>query len=186
MTRKQTSYLGSFLLVVALTTFFIQQQGAQPEKQRSGYAGFDLFIEDIRMQITSETGEISYRLTANRITHFPDEGYFELTTPALNVLQSDTSWSLSSASGRVSSKGQNIFLAGAVDILQMDANNIQQIRILSSDVMIKLDEKTAETDNRATITGPGYRVSTTGFRADFENDLLELKSQVKGVFNVSG
>lgn len=186
MTRNQTSYLGSFLLVVALITFFIQQQGAQPEKPPSGYTGFDLFIEDVRMQITSETGEISYRLTADRITHFPDEGYFELTTPALDALQPDTSWSLSSASGRVSSKGQDIFLAGAVDILQMDTNNIQQLRVLSSDVMIKLNEKTAETDNRATITGPGYRASTTGFRADFENDVLELKSQVKGVFNVSG
>ncbi len=186
MTRKQTNYLGSFLLVVALTTFFLQQQGVQPEKQDSGYSGFDLFIEDIHMQITSKTGETRYRLGASKITHFPDEDYFELTMPSLDVLQSNASWSLSSASGRISSKGQDIFLAGAVDILQMDANNIQRIRVLSSDIMIKLNKKTAETDHRATITGPGYRVSTTGFRADFGNNLLELKSQVKGVFNVPG
>ena len=186
MTRKQTSYLGSSLLVIALTTFFFQQQGVESGKQGTGYAGFDLFIEDIQMQITSETGETSYRLTATRITHFPEEDYFQLIAPSLDVLRSNASWSLSSTGGRVSAGGEDIFLAGAVDILQLDANNAEQTRILSSDVMIKLKEKTAETDNRATITGTGYRVSTTGFRVDFENNLLELKSQVKGVFNAPG
>lgn len=186
MTRTQTSYLGSFLLVVALITFFFQRQEAQLEKQDTSAAGFDLFIENIHMQISSETGEINYRLTANRITHFPDENYFTLDTPTLNVLQADSSWSLSSEGGRVSSKGQEIFLAGAVDIQQLDAANTPRIRVLSSDVMIKLDEQTAESENRATITGPGYRASSTGFRADFENNRLELKSLVKGVFDVSG
>lgn len=186
MTRKQTSYLGGILLVTALTTFFLQQQGTQPEKQPSGYSGFDLFIEDIHMQITLNTGATRYRLTANKITHFPDEDYFELTAPSLNVKLSNAFWSLSSASGRISSAGRDIFLAGAVDILQMDADNIQQLRVLSSDVMIKLDRKTADTDHRTTITGPGYRASAIGFRADFETNLLELKSQVKGVFHVPG
>ena len=79
-----------------------------------------------------------------------------------------------------------IWLLGTVDIRRLSGADRGPLHIVTSDLLVRPDDETAETDRETTITSDLFRVDAVGMKADFSKDTLELRSRVRGRYDGTG
>jgi len=185
LSGKQTALLAGLLLIVFVTGWLLQRQDSGAERADAARQGPDLFIEDMDLKVTSATGVLHYQVTATKTYHYPEDDHFELEEPFMELIQPGSVWHIRSERGHISGGGETLHLLGRADIQRLAGPDTHPLRILTSDLLVKPEEETAETDNMATITSEGLRVEAVGLRADFGQDQLELRSRVRGRFDAA-
>ncbi len=141
----------------------------------------DMFIEDFTVTTMNDNGIPRYRLQAERMTHYPHNDSSELETPYLEFYQpGKPSWHIQSAHGRVTSGGAEVRLLGNVRIRRIATENSPEVTILTRNLRVRPEEKTASTTQQVDFSSPGYTVQAVGMQADLGKHRLQLLSHVKG------
>jgi lipopolysaccharide export system protein LptC len=137
------------------------------------------------LKVMNEQGRLEYRVKAHRMTHYPGDERFELEAPDIRILQaSGETWHILSEQGETTEAADIIWLLGAVDIRRLQSTSSEPLHIVTSDLLVKAEEELAETDNAAVMTSGQFRVEGVGIKADFKNDTVELRSSVRGRYDV--
>ena len=141
----------------------------------------DYYMENFNTLTMDQDGKPKNRLTAEYMAHYPDDDTTELIKPILELYRIDKPPMLIEAEkGWVTSNNEVILLTGEVILIQNDINNELELRVDTSDVRILMDQDYAETDKHALITGKRTVVNTTGMRAYFKQNRIELLNNVTG------
>jgi len=147
--------------------------------------GPDAFVDGMHLDIMDSSGKLSYRVTADHMTHYPDTDQLKLQHPLIDLQQRNgNTWRISATSGEALDSGDLMKLLGRVDIHRSGVSGPLQVR--TRDVLVKPEQAYATTDSPATITAPGIRVDAVGLEADLDNDTLELHNRVRGSFDAPG
>ncbi|MGB5716718.1 MAG: LPS export ABC transporter periplasmic protein LptC [Gammaproteobacteria bacterium] len=185
MNGKQIVIYGLLLLLVTGSGWFLFQQESGLQRTSASSSGADAFVEEMDLKVMNEQGQLQYRLLARRMTHYPNDERFNLEAPDIRILQaSGDNWRIRSEHGETNEDADIIWLLGAVDIRRRQTASSSALHIVTSDLLVKPEEELAETDNAATITSGQFRIEGIGVKADFRNDTLELRSSVRGRYDV--
>jgi len=141
----------------------------------------DYYMENFTTITMEEDGTAKNKLRAEYMAHYPDDNTTELLKPMLEVFRKDKLPIMIIADkGWVTADNEVILLSGNVKLWQDDEAGERKLEIITSDVKILMDQEYAETDKPATMTGKRMIVNSTGVRAYFKENRLELLHNVHG------
>lgn len=187
MNNRQTLLTTLLLVCAVLSGWHVLKEDTLAERPDVSTLGSDVYVENMDMQLVNEHGRLQYRVLAERMEHFPYDGHAELVRPVLHVFKNDQpTWQIESEQGEVSSGYTTVRLLGQVEIRRLEGSGSRPLSIVTSDLLIKPQEKTATTENTTVIQSGRYRLESVGLQADFTNNQLELKSRVRGRIDAAG
>ncbi|WP_264696063.1 LPS export ABC transporter periplasmic protein LptC [Candidatus Nitrosacidococcus sp. I8] len=150
----------------------------------------DYFMDNFISTGIDEQGLPHHTLSGPRMVHYSDNDVIDVTTPYIVFYQKDVSpkWSAISERGLTKGNSDRIFLVGKVVIHQLDENGIEldDMTIFTRNVRIELEKEYAETSQPTTMFSPSGRTDSVGARLYFNEDRVELISQVKGDYVSTG
>ena len=185
MNSKQVGLYVLLIILVTATGWFLFQQESGLQRSSISASGPDAFVKEMDLKVMNEQGQLEYRVKARRMTHYPGDERFNLEAPDIKILQANgDTWHILSEHGETTEAADIIWLLGAVDIKRLQSASSSALHIVTSDLLVKPEEELAETDNAATITSGQFRVEGVGIKADFSNDTVELRSSVRGRYDV--
>jgi lipopolysaccharide export system protein LptC len=121
------------------------------------------------------------------VDHFPYDDHSDLKAPFMQVFsQRQAIWDVRAENGRVADKGDTVWLLGRTVINRPQRAEQQAINVVTSDVLVKPQADTAETDSTAVITSGRYRIEGIGMLANFRENRLYLRSRVRGRIDAGG
>lgn len=187
MNGKQLILFGALLAVAGVTGWLMLVQGVLTIQPPPSPASPDLFVDGMDLKIIGEDGNVHYRLQASRLEHFPLDDHSELTAPFLQVFsQRQPIWNVRSEHGRVTDRGDTVWLLGRVVIDRPPQAARRAVNVVTRDLVVKPQADTAETSATAVIRSGAYRIEGVGMLANFRENRLDLRSQVRGKIDAGG
>ena len=174
------------LLMFALAAFFswwlsrttVPSQIPQVDKQRH-YP--DYYLVDFMLTTMDDNGIPRNQLAAENMYHYSDDDTASLEKPYLVIYQNETdSWEIRAEHGLISEGGKAVMLQGDVFIEQVRAHSDRNLKIITSDLNIRTEEKFVNTEKPITIVDNFGVTEAVGMRADLKEHRLQLMSQVRG------
>lgn len=141
----------------------------------------DNSMRDIELITTSETGKPRYRLQADYMIHFPIDDSTELESPNLLYYRNDKPpVTIRSETGWISSRGEEIYLKGKVDISQPADSKNSAFTVQTTELRVYPDKNIARTEEFFTAHKARLYVEGVGMEAHLLTDTLLILSQAKG------
>lgn len=144
----------------------------------------DAYMENIKTYIMNEHGKPRYELHANYMAHYTFDDHSDFISPQFIYYRADKSeWVMTSERGTVKDGTEQIILHGKVTMVrrQLGAGD-PDLKIDTSELLIRPEDSYAETDQLITITSGEHRIQSNGIRAYFNDGRVELLSRVRGVY----
>lgn len=186
MSRSNGIILGSLAVSAMLTGWLLHNQDNYTETTSASAHGPDLFATGVRLDVLDETGSLQYQLSAETMNHYPGSDEITLTQPVMQVFENEELlWHIESEHSEMDDAGESVKLLGEVRIRREETADNRGVVVLTRDLVVKPDSRTAETTQRAVIRSTGHTIEGTGMHADFTTHRLELDSRVQGVFDAA-
>ncbi len=147
----------------------------------------DAFMEGVVMRAMNTQGRPRYEMRATRAVHFSRGDRTEFNTPFITFYRPDGKlWTLAAERGRASDGDRDILLSGEV-LMRRPQNPAQPtgpaaVEVFTRELRIFSDREYAETDQPTTIVHAYGQVDAVGMKVWFEQERLQLLSQVKGIY----
>jgi len=144
----------------------------------------DAYMEDFTTHVMGENGKPRYEIHASYMAHFSFDGHSEFTSPQFIFYRpNESQWILSAERGTVQDDAKQIILQGNVTMIrQQVAEGDPELKIDTSELLIRPDDSYAETDQLIIIASGEHRIQSNGIRAYFNEGRVELLSRVRGVY----
>ena len=148
------------------------------------------YINPRTTQFSAE-GLISYRLNADLMNFFDTEDATQpevtINEPLITFYDKDSPttplWVISATSGEGNKQQDRLLLTGNV-VLEQTRPSAMDSRLQTAAITLHPKRRYAETDKPVTITGPDGRVTATGARFFFDDQRIELLSNVKSRYQL--
>jgi lipopolysaccharide export system protein LptC len=144
----------------------------------------DYFSIGYRKWEMGEDGLLKTQLTADRMTHYSDDGTMHLNKP-LMIFHNETAppWVINAEAGILSADGKNLQLNGKVKVERTEGQGVKPLIINTSNARVKPETHYAETDAWAELISPPNRTTGVGMKLVFEQPVhLQLLSKVQGKY----
>jgi lipopolysaccharide export system protein LptC len=185
VSTRQNALFILLLMVIVGSGWFLDGRHAGLQELSVSRTGPDSFVSGMHLDVMDAGGQLRYRVTAERMVHYPDREQLELQHPLIDLQQRNgNNWHIIAETGQAADAGDLIRLQGEVDIRRSGASGPLQIH--TRDLLVKPEQAYATTDSATTITAPGHRVDSVGLEADLNNSTLELHNRVRGTLNAAG
>jgi lipopolysaccharide export system protein LptC len=144
----------------------------------------DAFMENFTTRQLDAQGKTQYELQARYMAHFPADNHSEFQVPHLTLYRdSGERWTLQSESALAENGDERITLQGTVHIQQhpLDVRR-QGVLIDTRELRVLPTASYAETGELAEISQGIHKMTAVGLQAYFDEDRLQLLSQVRGLY----
>lgn len=177
--------IGGVLLLITGATWWLAKQSQPPEttyKTKSHTP--DYFLEGFEDTQMDSSGRPSQQLSAERMTHYPDNDSTELTRPRIRLYDGKRPpWRVRADSGWLSGDGQVVLLQGEVNIDRSASPETRPIHIVTRDLRVQPKENYIETDEPVKFTSNQDTVNAKGMQAWFNKPIrLKLLADVRGYY----
>lgn len=143
----------------------------------------DYFVEGLALTRTNAAGTPTFRLSAQRLEHFPDDDTIEFKQPVLVSLDPDRPLvTLRAARGLASSGGQRTDLHDQVLLVRAGDRGRPDLRIETEQMTVFAQEDIARTDRPVRIQHGASSLTGTGMEFDNAARTLKVRSEVHGVW----
>ncbi len=172
-----------FLLAAASSWWLYQKvQPTEPVRPIKVEHEPDYFFEDFVVTSMNSQGQPKHRLKGVRMSHYPDDNTTVIEQPELDLYtNAKPVWQINAEQGLISAQGDQVLMSGEVQIKRYGSRQQDTVYVRTRDVLVKPDEKYAETDQLVVITSGNTKVKAVGMRAHIEKGRIELLSNVEGV-----
>ena len=193
--RIQQRYSGPWLIAAILVAGFILFSLRPQEDQTGGE--FDptsfpqTFMRQVQTREFNAEGQLHFELTTPRVALYqvdiegPSESDYTLFDAPKMIFfntQNGAPWRMSATNGRSESNNALIRLLGDV-VIQQDSPTQGLIRITTDELRVRGREEFAETDKAVKMRSAKGQIDAVGMDADLAQSRLQLKSQVKAVYD---
>ncbi|TAN78394.1 MAG: LPS export ABC transporter periplasmic protein LptC [Gallionella sp.] len=163
-------------------TYWLNQQ-VKPESARpdgSKRHDPDAIMESFSAVKLNVEGAPRFIMSAKKMLHYPDDDSTTLEVPRLTTLSADRpAIHIVAKRGAVSSKGDEVFLHGDVEVLREASAGQDELTLQTEYLHIIPDRDMADTDRAVTIADARNTVHAVGLKMDNKARTLELLSQVR-------
>lgn len=149
-------------------------------------ADFDYYLSGMILDSFKPDGSLNYRITADRVTHYPDGDISVLSLPELSWNEAaGHSWLMTAQRGVLRpdtmSSQDSLLLENEVNATQTgQTGNV--LTINTDNLMVLPDAREATTETAVLIQRANLRIAGTGMHAWLAQDRIQLLSQVKGQY----
>ena len=144
----------------------------------------DFFVVNPQTQQFKDDGNLSYRITANKLEHLQATDITLLDQPDLLLYRADEPpWHVQSKFGEVSPAGEQVELIDDVRVQRTDAKNRKTL-LTSSRMTVFPDKEYAETSQAVKIEAANGVTTATGMKAYLNEGRMLLLSNVRGQHEV--
>ena len=153
-----------------------------PGRARPGHNP-DYFVEGLALTRTNAVGSPTFRLSAQRLEHFPDDDTIDFQRPVLVSLDPERPLvTIRAERGRASAGAQRTDLQGQVLLVRAGDRERPEMRIETDQVTLLPEEDIARTDRPVRVLLGASSLTGTGM--EFDNGLrtLKVRSMVHGVW----
>lgn len=186
-----TPWLIAFALVICFFAFSLRQK-AELMGYEYDLSGFpQTYMKDVETREFDTQGKLHYQLSTPQVTHYqvnpdgPSDGDYTLIEhPNMAFYDADSAapWLVSAKTGRSEANGQLLRLLDNV-LIQQKTPNQGLIQITTSELRVRASEQFAETDKAVKMRSAKGQIDAVGMDADLAQSRLQLKSQVKAVYD---
>ena len=185
-------WLLAFSLVIFFFAFSLRQKNdvVGYEYDSSGFPQF--YMKQVETREFDPQGKLHYQLSTPQVTHYqvhpdgPTDGdYTLIERPNMGFYDADETaapWLVTAETGRSESNGQLIRLLDNV-LIQQQTPSQGLIQITTSELRVRAQEQFAETDKAVKMRSAKGHIDAIGMDADLAQSRLQLKSQVKAVYD---
>lgn len=184
-------WLITLVLVVCFFAFSLRQKA-----ELTGYeydlSGFpQIYMQEVNTREFDKQGQLHYQLSTPQITHYQlnpdgpsDSDYTLIEHPEMAFYDAESAapWRVTAESGRSEANGQLIRLLDNV-LIQQQTPAQGLIQITTSELRVRASEQFAETDKAVKMRSAKGQIDAIGMDADLAQSRLQLKSQVKAVYD---
>lgn len=184
-------WLIAFALVICFFAFSLRQK-----VELVGYeydsGGFpQIYMKDVETREFDAQGKLHYQLSTPQVTHYqvnpdgPSNGDYTLIdrpNMAFYDAESAAPWLVSAQTGRSEANGQLLRLLDNV-LIQQQTPTQGLIQITTNELRVRASEQFAETDKAVKMRSAKGQIDAVGMDADLAQSRLQLKSQVKAVYD---
>ncbi|MDR2195220.1 MAG: LPS export ABC transporter periplasmic protein LptC [Gallionellaceae bacterium] len=174
------------LLLMLAGTYWLSQQ-VQPLDNNNGNNRHDpdIIVNQFTATDLNENGTPHYLLSAEKVIHYADDDSTHLTEPRLSSFNPGAPPVHASAeTGEVSSKGDHVYLRGAVKVVR-EANAKQSEMTFTTDYLhVAYKEDRMETDRPVTLTDAHSIVQATGLQYDNKTRVMNLLAEVRSTHEI--
>ena len=143
----------------------------------------DYFVEGFAVTRMNASGEPVFRLSAERLVHFPDDDSSEMVQPRLASLDPTKPLvTLSAERGRADSGAEATHLYDAVRLVRAGGGDDPPLQVESDYVLILYRENIARSDREVRISQGGSSLTGVGMEFDNAARVLTVRSRVRGVW----
>lgn len=140
----------------------------------------DAYAKDFTMLSMDENGQPYYTLTADLMEHFNDTGESEITSPVFNIDRDSDAWVISARRGTIDNS--NIWVTLNDDVVMLQKNTDNPIRLKTSKMRFNTRTQIADTDKRVHITQGELSLKSNGMVFNNGTGNLELLAGVNGIY----
>ena len=186
--RDRLAALASVLLLAALAAFTAllaeragldEQAGARPRNAGEP----DYFVERFSLTRLDERGEPTFRMSAQRLEHFPADDSSVVTRPVLVSLDPGRPRvTLSAERGRTQGSGDETLLEGDVVLTRAASEGAAPLRLSTDAVVLLTGREIARTDRPVRIEQGGSVLTGVGMEFDNPSRTLQLFGSVRGLW----
>ena len=139
------------------------------------------FLNNFEMSETDINGNIAWTLKGDRLEKFPNSARSEVLNPLMHIISSkDSFWIIESKHALdPDSLFKTIYLTGNVIFNKYDNNQINEVKIVTTEAIIYPDDEIIETDKFATIVTPNSKTSGNGVIANMKKGQIRILSNAK-------
>lgn len=149
----------------------------------------DYFVEQFNFVRLSQSGKTNYRVTGDKLTHFPKEDEFEIIHPLIvSVDQEQTPMKIRADRAiikqKVKEEGQTaaedqIHMLGKVELERSRADQANYLVIKSASLILFPDSEKMKTEAEVQLNTPRANMRAVGMSADNIEQKIRLLSRVK-------
>lgn len=181
----------AFLLITCFFAFSLRQKTEVVgyEYDTSGFP--QSYMKEVETREFDAQGKLHYQLSTPQVTHYqvhpdgPTEGdYTLIEKPDMGFFDAEGTapWLVTAETGRSETNGQLIRLLDNVLIKQQTPTQ-GLIQITTTELRVRASEQFAETDKAVKMRSAKGQIDAIGMDADLAQSRLQLKSQVKAVYD---
>lgn len=180
--------VGSITLVVALIVLTLlsreeagQNQTATEARESLQQTRSDYFMEGVVSRHFDANGQLSHVLAAPRIEHFLDQHRSIMQQPHIQLTRPDGApWEIRANRADADHPVGTIALEGSVRLSRAGQNGLAALQMETEQLQVDMQARLAETEGNVRFLSPGGEVTSTGLKADFAAEQLQLLSNVQG------
>lgn len=184
-------WLVAIALVICFFSFSLRQKAELPgyEYDLSGFP--QIYMKEVETREFDAQGKLHYQLSTPQVTHYqvsPDgpsnSDYTLIERPNMAFYDADANapWLVTAETGRSEANGQLLRLLDNV-LIQQQTPTQGLIQITTSELHVRASEQFAETDKAVKMRSAKGQIDAIGMDADLAQSRLQLKSQVKAVYD---
>lgn len=172
------------LMALATFTWWLQhlvKPAATIPSEHAARHEADYSMETFTVTEMDATGAMHYRLQAESMEHYTDDGSARLVKPQVHFFsRARVPWTLLAEEGTVSADNKEIHLNGAVLIERPASATQAPLRLTTRNVLIHPHDEVAETRERVMLEDPLNTTRAVGMRVNMNDEHVQLLSQVQG------
>jgi lipopolysaccharide export system protein LptC len=143
----------------------------------------DFIVERFTATSHDKTGRPDSRLTARRMTHYPDDDTTELEEPRLVQFRAQgPPVRISAERGTVTKDGEEVRLYGNVRVVREGTKGRPELQMETTYLQVFPKQDIARTPEAVVITEGASRLTGVGMDYNTRTRELELKARVSGTF----
>jgi len=143
----------------------------------------DYFVEGLALTRLNATGQPVFRMSADRMQHFPDDDSSEFVNPVLVSLDPARPLiTLRAERGRATSGGEQTHLHDSVQLTRAAEGGRPALRVDTDYVLVLPQQDLARTDRPVRITHGDSSLTGIGMEFDNAARVLKVQSRVHGVW----
>ncbi len=133
----------------------------------------------------NEQGNLSSHLTANKMTHYSDDGTTHLENPLMFFYNSpNPAWQIQAEMGKLEKVGETLWLNGDVKIERAASSQGRELMIHTSNLQVFPKTSFAQTSEFTELKSGNNITTGTGMKATFSVPVhLELLAKVHGSYS---
>ena len=176
----------ALLAGLAAVSYYLAELSARldrPAFERAAGTEPDYFVEGLALTRLGRDGQPVFRMSAERMLHFPVNDTSEFTRPLLVSLDPGKPLvTLRAERGVATAGGQQTHLHDRVRLTRAAQGGKPALQVDTDYVLVLPDEDIARTDRPVRITHGGSSLTGVGMEFDNAARVLKVQSQVKGVW----
>ncbi|WP_323815761.1 LPS export ABC transporter periplasmic protein LptC [Cellvibrio sp. NN19] len=184
-------WLVALVLAIGYFAFSLRQKPELAEHNYNTSSFPQFYMEDIKTREFDPQGKLHFQLETPLATHYqinPEgptaEDYTLIAQPKMAFYDVETNapWQVTAETGRSETNGHLLRLIDNV-LIQQQTPTQGLIQITTSELLVRAREQFAETDKAVKMRSAKGQIDAIGMDADLAQSRLQLKSQVKAVYD---
>jgi len=144
----------------------------------------DYYLEDFTTEKFDPTGKLQYRVSGQKLLHYPEDDRSEITAPAVVLLRDGVRWGITSKHGKMLRTPDTFTLLGDVNI-ERSGQNDDVVNLRTDSLTVHTETNEVSTEDVIEVIADGWKLRSVGMQSDIDKGTLIFQSKVTGHYDVA-